>query len=84
MTTRGQKRSNENTTSNVSESGTVAQMLTRNPTEALIELDQQDPSQTSQATAKDVVKENNIGQAIAKDTNVNGNETNLASAKDKG
>lgn len=80
MTTRGQKRSNENTASNVSESGTVAQMLTNTPSDAQTELEIQDPSLTCQARAKDVVKEKNVGPAAAKDTIIIGVETNLAPA----
>ena len=63
MTTRGQKRSNDATTSNVSESGNIINMLTSNRAEK----SQHDETLTGPVKTKDVRGFREEGPAVAKD-----------------
>lgn len=81
MTTRGQKRSNDATTSNVSESGTVINMLTSDQTEKRIE----DVLPIVPAIAKDIDNTGKESPAAAKDQPITTSQsTNPAIAKDTG
>lgn len=62
MTTRGQKRTNNATTSNTSENGAILNMLVSNQTD-LMEVE----AETSPAIAKDVSRANDDSPATAKD-----------------
>lgn len=86
MTTRGQKRTNEATTSQTSDSGTILDMLTNNNDVDLSIVEAHKSSKTSPADiAKDVTRDKNIGPALAKDT-IDQIQlgTSPAQAKDKG
>lgn len=65
MTTRGQKRSNETSTANASDNGTVLDMLTNNSTLHNSSLEER--TQTDPAFAKDVTNGRKDGPALAKD-----------------
>lgn len=86
MTTRGQKRTNEATTSQISESGVILDMLTNNQETDLTIVETQRSSKSNPTDlAKDVMKDKNIGPALAKDT-IDQTQigTSPAHAKDKG
>lgn len=81
MTTRGQKRSNDATTSQASESGTILNMLTSNQLGKSTE----EGHQTDPANAKDVEITRVEGPAIAKDqVETTTISTDPALAKDTG
>lgn len=86
MTTRGQKKSNEATTSQASNSGAILEMLVVNQDADVNVIRTQQVSKTvASDIAKDVTKDANIGPALAKDTIEQSQiETSPAHAKDKG